>query len=275
MTRFPPLQALASRTTSAAISALAAAALVVGCSRTAVVRSAPPAPIATRIVTHVVTHDAKLIGSAVGGARITIRDVATGRVLAEGRHEGSTGDTKRIMQEPHARGDVLFAAPDGARFETSISLAAPTMIDVEAEGPLGYPDQMVRTTKRLVVVPGRDIGGDGIVLELHGYVIDLLAPDTTTTLASAPSLKVRARVRMLCSCPTQAGGMWEVREVLVRLRRDGGVVGEARLAYAGEASIYAGELPIPSAGRYELEVVAATPERASFGVVRRRVTIAR
>lgn len=266
---------LAARADRAAVTALAAVTLAAACARTATVRNAPPAPLATRIVTHVVTHDAKLIGTAVGGVRVTIREVATGRVLAEGRHEGSTGDTKRIMQEPRARGEALFTAPDGARFETSILLRAPTMIEIEAEGPLGYPDQMVRTTKRLTVVPGRDVLGDGIVLELHGYVIDLLAPDTTATLAPAPSLAVRARVRMLCSCPTQTGGMWEVREVLVRLLRDGAVVGEAPLAYAGEASIYAGQLPLPAAGSYVLEVVAATPERASFGVVRRRVTIAR
>ena len=257
-----------------AVLALAFVPSLIGCARTAVARGASPSPVVTRIVTHVVTHDAKLIGSAVGGARVTIRDVATGRVLAEGRHEGATGDTKRIMQEPHVRGGTLFTTPDGARFDASVALSAPTMVDVVAEGPLGYPDQMVRTSKRLVLVPGRDVGGDGIVLELHGYVIDLLAPDTTTTHTRATALTVRARVRMLCSCPTQPGGMWEVREVLARLLRDGAVVREVPLAYAGEASTYAGELPIPEGGTYVLELLAATPERASFGVVRRRINLA-
>ncbi len=37
------------------------------------------------MVTHVVTRDAKLIWSAVGGVRVTRGDVASDRVLTEGR----------------------------------------------------------------------------------------------------------------------------------------------------------------------------------------------
>lgn len=232
-------------------------------------------PLPTRVVTHVVTHDAKLIGSAVGGVRVIIRDVATGRVLAEGLHEGSTGDTKRIMQEPRRRGDTLFATADGARYEASILLAAPTMVEISAEGPLGYPDQMARATKRLLLLPGRDVGGDGIVLELHGYLIDMLTPDTTRALSASVPLPVRARVRLLCSCPTQPGGLWEVHDVIARLVRDGTVIREAPLAYAGEQSVYTGDLARVDPGAYVLEVIAATPGTATFGVVRRRVTVSR
>ena len=233
------------------------------------------APRQTRIVTHVVTHDAKLIGSAVGGVRVVIRDAVTDRILAEGRHDGATGDTKRIMQDPRTRGDTIFKAADGARYEATVSIATPTMVDVSAEGPLGYPDQMARASKRLLLLPGRDVGGDGIVLELHGYVIDLIAPDTTQALSASSSLKIRARVRMLCSCPTQPGGMWEVRDVVARLVRNNIVAREAPLAYGGEQSVYAGELGPVEPGVYELEVIAANPAAATFGVVRRRITIAR
>ena len=253
---------------------LSALALLAGCASSSVPRAGTVfTPLPTRVVTHVVTHDAKLIGSAVGGVRVIIRDVATGRVLAEGLHEGATGDTKRIMQEPRKRGDTLFAAADGARYEASIALAAPTMVEISAEGPLGYPDQMARATKRLLLLPGRDVAGDGIVLELHGFLIDLLIPDTTRALPVSFALPVRARVRMLCSCPTQPGGMWEVRDVIARLVRDGTVIREAPLAYAGEQSVYTGELAPVDPGVYVLEVVAATPGMATFGVVRRRVTV--
>jgi hypothetical protein len=236
--------------------------------------SAAIVPRQTRVVTHVVTHDAKLIGSAVGGVRVVIRDAVTDRILAEGRHDGATGDTKRIMQEPRTRGDTIFTAADGARYEATLSIATPTLVDVSAEGPLGYPDQMARASKRLLLLPGRDVGGDGIVLELHGFVIDLLAPDTTQALAAA-AVRIRARVRMLCSCPTQPGGMWEVRDVVARLMRNNTVVRETPLAYSGEQSMYAGELGPVEPGIYDLEVLAANPTAATFGVVRRRVTIAR
>ncbi len=235
----------------------------------------PQSPTSTRIVTHVVTHDAKLIGTAVGGVRVTIRDASTGRILAEGRHDGGTGDTRRIMQEPHTRGEAIYTASDGAKYETSITLSEPTMVEVTAEGPLNYPDQMARSSKRLWLFPGRDVTGDGIVLEMHGFIIDILAPDTTASMASSSKVTVRARVRMLCSCPTQQGGMWEVGDVVARLVHDGKVVREGKLSYAGEASTYSGEIEAPDAGSYALEVLAANPQAATFGMVRRWVTVRR
>jgi hypothetical protein len=245
-----------------------------GCSAIISRAGSPPAPMATRVVVHVVAHDAKLIGTAVGGARVTIREAASGRFLAEGRQEGGTGDTRQIMQEPRSRGAPVFTAPTGAHYEATVTIAEPTMVEVTAEGPLDYPDQMVRTAKRLLLLPGHDVTGDGIVLELHGYVVDLLAPDTTAVLP-ASGIAVRARVRMLCSCPTQPGGMWEVGEVTARLERDGVVVRETRLAYAGEPSTYAGQLPAVEAGRYALVVVAASEQSVNFGMVQRWVTVGR
>lgn len=235
----------------------------------------PLSPTATRVVTHVVTHDAKLIGTAVGGVRVSIREAATGRLLAEGRQEGGTGDTRRIMQEPRKRGEEIFTVGDGARYEATITLTEPTMVEVTAEGPLNYPDQMARASTRLWIFPGRDVTGDGVVLAMHGYVIDLLAPDTTVALRASSRISVRARVRMLCSCPTQPGGMWEVGDIVARLVRDQTVVREAKLAYAGEASTYAGEIEVPGAGRYALEVLAANPGAATFGIVRRWVSVVR
>lgn len=237
-----------------------------------------PAPAATRavtqVVTHVVTRDAKLIGSAVGGVRVTIADAATGRVLAQGLHEGSTGDTRRIVTEPRRRGESIFATEGAARWTASLALGAPMLVDITAEGPLAYPDQMARASKRVLLVPGRHVEGDGIVLEMHGYIIDLLAPDSAAAPRAGAPLPLRARVRLLCSCPTQPGGLWEVEEVAARLWRGGVAVGEARLAYAGAESTYAGELAAPTAGDYELELVAASPGTATFGRVTRAVRIA-
>lgn len=255
---------------------VAALPALAGCSSGANVRRADlTMPQATRVVTHVVTHDAKLIGATVGGVRVTFREVGTDRVLAEGLHTGGTGDTKRIMQDTRKRGDTIYTAADGARLESTLSIASPTLVDVMAEGPLGYPDQLMRATKRILLFPGRHVQGDGIVLELHGYVVDLMGPDTTQALPSSSPLKVRARVRMLCSCPTQTGGMWEVRDVVARLVRDNRIVSETALKYAGETSIYTGELATPAPGVYQLEILAANPGAATFGMVRRRVTIAR
>ncbi|MEQ1689878.1 MAG: hypothetical protein ABMA00_01225, partial [Gemmatimonas sp.] len=175
---------------------------------------------------------------------------------------------------PRKRGDTTFIAPDGARYEATVAISAPTMVEITAEGPLGYPDQLTRASKQLLLLPGRDVRGDGIILELHGFIIDLMSPDTTQALPAA-ALSVRARVRMLCSCPTQPGGMWEVRDVTARLVRDNVVVREVTLSYGGEQSLYVGQLAPVDPGVYVLEVIAASPGTATFGVVRRRVTIAK
>jgi hypothetical protein len=223
------------------------------------------------VVVHVVTHDAKLIGSAVGGVRVSVREAATGRELASALHLGPTGDTKRIMQDPRTRGDSLFAGREGARVEATLPLAVPTVVDIIAEGPVDYPDQLVSTTKRLLLVPGRDVTGDGIVLEMHGYVLDVLAPDTTAAVASGS--QVRARVRMLCSCPTEPTGLWRVEELTARLWQGNAIVGSVPLTYAGETSTYRAALPRVPAGRYTLEIVAASPKSATFGAVRRTLTV--
>jgi hypothetical protein len=250
--------------------------LLVGLTACGGARATPPAAVSpgvipTRVIVHVVTHDAKLIGSAVGGVRVRIRDATTGRELASALHLGPTGDTKRIMQDPRTRGDSLFAGREGARVEATLPLSVPTLVDIVAEGPLDYPDQLASTTKRLLLVPGRDVTGDGIVLEMHGYVLDVLAPDTTTAVPGGS--EVRARVRMLCSCPTEPTGLWRVDELTARLWQGSTIVGSVPLAYAGEASTYRASLPRVPAGRYTLEIVAASPASATFGAVRRTITV--
>lgn len=255
----------------------AALALLVGCggSRPAV-NSAPVSAstvVPTRLVVHVVTHDAKLIGSAVGGVQITVREVSTDRILATGLHEGATGDTKRLMETPRARGDRLFTTSDGARFATTIPLSSATLVEVTAEGPLGYPDQMARTSKRLMLVPGRDLTGDGLVLEMHGFIIDLLTPDSSLTVSAGDRLTVRARVRMLCSCPTGPDALWKVNDVRARLIRDGVVLHDVVMPYAGTTSEYGAVLPEVSAGQYTLEIVGASPDIATFGALRRTLTV--
>jgi hypothetical protein len=236
--------------------------------------SRPQGPEGTRVLVHVATHDAKLIADEVGGARVTVRDAASGRVLVEGETRGTTGDTQRIMVEPRRRGTAVYRGGDGSSVELRVPITRPTQVEITAEGPLNYPDQMASTTKRMTLLPGAHVtSGDGIVLEMHGFIIDILAPDTTSTLPANATVPVRARVRLLCSCPTQPDGMWRTDEVLARLTRDGEIVREATLRYAGEQSTYVGDLRTPDAGRYVLELVSSRAERATFGVVRREVRV--
>src|SRR5688572_25284805 len=55
-------------------------------------------PMATDVMVRVVAHGAMVLGDEVGGARVTITDVATGRLLASGLQLGEPGDQNQIMR---------------------------------------------------------------------------------------------------------------------------------------------------------------------------------
>jgi hypothetical protein len=217
----------------------------------------------TRVDVHVVARDAKLVGSAVGGAQVTIRDAESGEVLAEGVHEGGTGDTGLIMGT-RERNAHVFTTPGAAVYTAELALDAPRMVTVEATGPLDFPQARTTASTTLLVMPGEDVTGDGVVLELWGYIVEILG--TPAASASGSELPVRARVRMLCSCPTQPGGLWDAPAVRARLTApDGTVVAETALAYEGGNSTYGGSLAQPGTGEYELEVRAVSAETGNTG----------
>ena len=89
------------------------------------------------------------------------------------------------------------------------------------------------------------------------------------------SVPVRADVSMLCGCPIEPGGLWDADriDVTARLVRDGRVLRETEMSYAGETNIFEGTITPPSAGSYELVVLAAEPGRANFGRVETRVNV--
>ncbi len=62
--------------------------------------------------------------------------------------------------------------------------------------------------------------------------------------------------------------------MVARLLRDGQVVEEVSLAFAGERSTYAGELPLSAAGPVELMILAMDPANANFGWARQEFQLA-
>lgn len=229
----------------------------------------------TTVVVRAVAHDAKVIGSGVGGARITIRNAETGEVMARGLQEGGTGGTERIMRKPHPRGGTVYGTEDAAAYEATLSLDAPTRVEIEAEGPLGTPHATQRASRTMLLVPGRDVTGEGIVLELYGFTVEMQRPSGDATPLAGQPLSVRASVTMLCGCPIEPGGLWDADriDVTARLLRDGRVVRETEMSFAGETSIFEGTITPPDAGSYELVVVASEADRANFGRVRTELSV--
>lgn len=157
---------------------------------------AAAAPVPTKVMVRVVAHDAKLLSDHVGGARVTLRDAATGTVLAQGIQEGGSGDTELIMRRPRERGAAVYDTPEAAGFLATLNLDQPTVVEITAEGPLAFPQATQRVSTTLLLVPGHDVLGDGVVLEVHGFIVELLAPAKDAPLKPSQSVEVRARVRL-------------------------------------------------------------------------------
>jgi len=226
--------------------------------------------VETHVLIHVRAHDAKLIGDAVGGARVTITDAGTGEVLTTGVTTGGTGDTHLLIQAPHERYGNIMDTQGAAGFRATFSLTRPTVVEISAAGPLDYPQATVRASRTMLLEPGADIGGNGIVLDLQGLIVEVLdAPPASTDAGVA----VRARVRMLCSCATEPGGMWTVERVMARLMDGDDVVAEAPLQYSGQTSVYSGTVPSPRPGAFRLVVEAADTDGVNFGTATRPVSV--
>lgn len=227
----------------------------------------------TRILVRAVSRDAKIIGDGVGGAWITIRDTR-GHVLAEGKQLGTTGETAAIMERPRKRGETVYATAEAAGFVAELDLVRPTVVEISAEGPLKFPHAVQRATKRMLLVPGKHITGEGILLEIHGFIVEILEPEEAAPWVAGQPREVNARVRMSCGCPTKPGGMWNSdRYSIVAKLRQGERVTEERMVFSGEESVFE-TFFIPAAGPAELEILVSDPGEANFGMVSRKIEVA-
>jgi hypothetical protein len=162
------------------------------------VATTPAAGEPTRITVRVLSRDAKFVGTTMGGAHVLIRDAQTGAVLAEGLTRGGTGDTERIMIRDRKRG-VPLSTEDAARFDAVVDLREPRLLEVSVSGPAAQRQAAVRVTSSQWVVPGKHLtGGDGWLLELPGFAVDVLGPPAHMALAGVPrDVELRANVVMM------------------------------------------------------------------------------
>ena len=153
--------------------------------------------VLTKVIVRVVSKDAKVIGSGVGGAFVRIKNLRTGEILAQGKQEGGTGDTDRIMVEPRRREEPLYGTPDAASYQAEILLDEPTQVEIFTEAPLSYPHALQRGSKTLTLIPGKHILGEGVIIELNGLIVNILSPSPKENSKGGETVLVRAEVRML------------------------------------------------------------------------------
>ena len=228
----------------------------------------PKQVVPTRVMVRVVSRDGKIIGSGVGGAWVRITDAESGKLLAEGKQEGGTGDTERILNpSPGERGN-RYDTEGAAGFQAEVMLSEPTFVTITGTGPLDYTQATGSTSKTMLLLPGRHVEGDGVVLELNGFIVEVTSPESGARVGE--DFPVTARVRLMCGCVLEPGGLWdsETKTFLARLKADGEVVSTSSLHFSGEASVFEGTVTVPITARgaeLALEVLAADSAMGNFG----------
>jgi hypothetical protein len=227
----------------------------------------------TRLVVRARARDGKFVGTSMGGALVVIRDAHTGQVLASGVTAGSTGNTRTLMMQPHARGAAL-ADQASAKFTAVVDLTQPRLVTVEVSGPQAQRQALVTSTTQIWLLPGKHIEGDGLILELPGFVVDVLAPSAHEFLALPANRKLtvtlRANLVLMCGCTTEPKGLWDSSryELAAHVELNGRPLPRVPLKYAGKASTYEGALSVRQKGVYEVTVTAFDAAAGNTGVDR-------
>ncbi|HEU5091225.1 MAG TPA: hypothetical protein VFT30_00980, partial [Nitrospira sp.] len=86
---------------------------------------------------------------------------------------------------------------------------------ISAEGPLAYPAALQRTSQTLLLIPGQDLTNDGIVLHLHGYLVQIERPQPREALIAKDDVKLRASVRTLSGSLVRPHGDWDSRKIRI------------------------------------------------------------
>ncbi|MDB5115669.1 MAG: hypothetical protein JWQ79_1161 [Mucilaginibacter sp.] len=228
---------------------------------------------ATKVVIRAKAKDAKFIGTPIGGALVIVRDNLTGEILAKGLTSGGSGNTDVIMKNPVLRGKTITDSAT-AKFVASVNITEPTFADIEVIAPVNRKNGTIKASTQVWLIPGKDILGEGIVLEIPGFIVDVLAPSIHEFIKldtiKNKELKFRASLTMACGCPIAKGGVWNSDDITVNaiVKREGIKIGELQLHLTDHNNIFEGTLKLKEKGDYELDVYAYNPKTGNTGVDR-------
>lgn len=228
-------------------------------------------PLPTTVLVRVVAHRSLVLGHEVGGARVTMTDVATGRLLASGLQQGEPGDQTQIMRTPHLMEEPLYSSRPAAAFRATLELTRPTLVEITAEGPLAYPQALQRASTTVLLIPGHDLTNDGIVLPLYGYLVQVEHPKPGEPLIAKEDVMLRASVRTLSGALVRPHGDWDSRKmhIYAELLIGDRIVERLQLFYAGEKSRFEAPFFVPlskdAPDGITLRVIAADVATGNFG----------
>jgi len=225
----------------------------------------------TLVTVRVIAKDGKFLGDDIGGSLVTIRNVETGVMLAQGYTKGGSGNTTQIMETPRTRSQPI-PTDEASEFTARLEIDEPAFIEVTAYGPIGGLQSPHKVSATQWVMPGKNMTrGDAFLLEIPGLLVQVLEPPTHLSLSSLPAnVTISANVMMMCGCPISPGGVWnsEHFEIAAQIRKEGKIIDTVKLVYAGSPSQFTGSWTVKRKGYYEAIVYAFQPATGNTGLGR-------
>lgn len=227
----------------------------------------------TTVVVRAVAKDAKFIGSSMGGAFVTITEVNSGELLASGVTKGSTGDTDKLVREPHQRYGTL-STEDAAKFETKLELSEPVFVEISARAPVAQMQSQVTSSTQLWLIPGKNITEDGIILEIPGFAVDILQPQAHESNRN-DSITITANVVMMCGCPISPDGLWDSNqmEFTAVIEKGEQEVARKAMSFTGKTSTFKTSFSPQGGGAYQITVYGYDSRTGNTGLDKTTVVV--
>ena len=227
----------------------------------------------TSIMVRAKAKDAKFIGSSIGGAKILIKDGLTGEILDQGITSGSTGNTDKIMKQDWKRSEDL-SDDDTAGFNARLDIDKPTFVTIEAYAPINKKQAKVMSSTQLWVIPGKNVSGDGVILEIPGFVVDILSPQTHERIASTDTIELKANIVLMCGCPVTKDGIWDANQYEVKaiVKDSDGTSQEIVLNQKDKPSTFEAQMNLEK-GLYEVMIYAYDPVTGNSGLDKTNIIV--
>ncbi|HVR39860.1 MAG TPA: hypothetical protein VMU84_12255 [Thermoanaerobaculia bacterium] len=241
----------------------------------------------TSILIRAQARGGKFLGPDIGYSYVTVRDVSTGQILAEGMATGDSGVlTQQAAPPANASNGVVLQGTTPwwltetsgnpsptAGFLATFDLDAPALVQITAASIAnGVPSQQ-RTSIRMWIPPGAQLTTPpGLVLEIAGLNVEIIDPNPTVPPQSGQSIPITGWVTMMCGCKISNGTAWPTSEFVVSadiVDSSGTTVASTTLTIPtpnGVPSTYTGSLTCPTAsGSYTLIVSAVQASTSNTG----------
>jgi hypothetical protein len=214
----------------------------------------------TAISVRVLALGGKFIGSHVGFARVEVYGADPQTPLASGltnqglvENTDGSGVTALIMDQPYPWGFPV-RADQATAFTVDLPLTEPTVLSFVATS---VADPRITASCDRIVLPNVPLtDAMAVVLVLQGLLTDLIAPAAGASIVAGTSTTITAQVRMMCGCLID-NLFWPVGNFNIQaIITNGTEVETLTMSYKGTPSMFSTTYNFPTAGSYEISIVA-------------------